>query len=231
MKRAAACLSLLSLAGPADAACRLALLLALDVSSSVDQYEDKLQRQGLAAALVAPEVQAGFFAMADPVAIAVFEWSGRYNQEILLNWTLINTPADLTRVASTISASRRSHNEFPTALGHALGFAANMLGAAPRCATQTIDVAGDGQNNEGFGPQLAYREFDFGDTVVNGLVVNAADFEAETQLIEFYKTEVLRGPGAFLEIAQGFQDYERAMRRKLERELSVPVFGGLTVGE
>ena len=56
----------------------------------------------------------------------------------------------------------------------------------------------------------------------------AADFEAETQLIDFYRNEVLLGPEAFLEVAQGFEDYERAMRRKLERELSVPVFGALT---
>ena len=102
-----------------------------------------------------------------------------------------------------------------------------MLDRAPVCATRTIDMAGDGQNNEGFGPKQAYREFNFEGVVVNGLVVNAADFEAETLLIEFYQEQVLHGPGAFLEIAQGFEDYERAMRRKLERELSVPVFGAL----
>ena len=231
MRRPATALALLSLAAPAEAGCRLALLLALDVSSSVDQYEDGLQRQGLAAALMAPEVQTAFFGLADPVALAAFEWSGRYNQEILLNWTPIESPEILSQVAAQISGSRRSHNEFPTALGHALAFGSQMLAEAPTCATQTIDVAGDGQNNEGFGPQLAYREFAFGNTIVNGLVVNAADFEAETQLIEFYKTEVLRGPGAFLEVAQGFEDYERAMRRKLERELSVPVFGALSAGD
>ncbi len=211
---------------PANA-CRLALLLALDVSSSVDQYEDNLQRQGLAAALVAPEVQTAFFGLADPVALAVYEWSGRYNQEVLLNWTMIDSPAALQDAAARISASRRSHSEFPTAMGYALGFASGMFDTAPVCATRTIDMAGDGQNNEGFGPLLAYKEFPFEGVVVNGLVVNAADFEAETELIEFYRTQVLRGPGAFLEVAQGFEDYERAMRRKLERELSVPVFGDM----
>jgi hypothetical protein len=60
---------------------------------------------------------------------------------------------------------------------------------------------------------------------VNGLVINGADFEAETGLIGFYKGHVIRGPGAFVEVAQGFEDYERAMRRKLERELSPPVLG------
>lgn len=208
-------------------ACRLALLLAVDVSSSVDQYEDKLQRQGLAAALISPEVQTAFFGLADPVALGVYEWSGRYNQEILLDWTIIDSPAALELASKSISQSRRSHNEFPTAMGYALGFGSEMLRRAPNCVNRTIDMAGDGQNNEGFGPLLAYEEFPFDGVVVNGLVVNAADFEAETELITFYQTQVLRGPGAFLEVAQGFEDYERAMRRKLERELSVPVFGSV----
>ncbi|MEO9820674.1 MAG: DUF1194 domain-containing protein [Paracoccaceae bacterium] len=208
-------------------ACRLALLLAIDVSSSVDQYEDSLQRQGLAAALLSSEVQTAFFGLADPVALGAYEWSGRYNQKILLDWSVIDSPASLELASASIAQSRRGHSEFPTAMGFALGFGAEMLQRAPNCKKQTIDMAGDGENNEGFGPLLAYQEFPFDGVVVNGLVVNAADFEAETELITFYQTQVLRGPGAFLEVAQGFEDYERAMRRKLERELSVPVFGAV----
>ena len=88
-------------------------------------------------------------------------------------------------------------------------------------------MAGDGQNNEGFGPQLAYTEFPFGDVTVNGLVVNAAEFEAEVELVDYYQNQVLHGPGAFLIIANGFRDYERAMRIKLERELTPPAIGQL----
>ncbi|WP_366942598.1 DUF1194 domain-containing protein [uncultured Tateyamaria sp.] len=205
----------------------MALLLALDVSSSVDATEDQLQRGGLVSALTAPEVQAAFFASDDPVALAVYEWSGRYNQEVVLDWLLIDSPAALLRAAETVAASERSHNEFPTAMGYALGYGAEMLGRAPQCLYKTIDMAGDGQNNEGFGPLLAYREFPFRDVTVNGLVVNAAEFASETQLISFYQNEVLWGPGAFMEVAQGFEDYERAMRRKLERELTPPVIGAL----
>jgi hypothetical protein len=221
-------LALICAASPA-AACRLALVLALDVSSSVDATEDQLQRGGLVSALTAPEVRAAFFASDDPVAVAVYEWSGRYNQEVVLDWMLIDSPAALLAAAETIAASKRSHNEFPTAMGYALGYAANMLQRGPRCLYRTIDMAGDGQNNEGFGPQLAYREFPFSDVTVNGLVVNAAEFASETQLIAYYQNEVLWGPGAFLEVAQGFEDYERAMRRKLERELTPPIIGGLAV--
>ncbi|WP_299373658.1 DUF1194 domain-containing protein [uncultured Tateyamaria sp.] len=228
MVRAAAILAACCVASPA-LACRLALLLALDVSSSVDATEDRLQRGGLVAALTAPEVQAAFFANDMPVALAVYEWSGRYNQEVVLDWLLIDSPAALVVAAETVAASVRSHSEFPTAMGYALGFGAEMLARAPRCLRQTIDMAGDGQNNEGFGPQLAYREFAFDEVTVNGLVVNAAEFTSETMLIEFYEKEVLRGPGAFLEVAQGFEDYERAIRRKLERELTPPVIGSVAV--
>ena len=113
-------------------------------------------------------------------------------------------------------------------MGYALGYGAGMITRGPKCLYQTIDVAGDGQNNEGFSPAQAYAEFPFEGVTVNGLVVNGADFEAETGLIAFYKGQVIRGPGAFVEIAQGFEDYERAMRRKLERELTPPVIGFVT---
>lgn len=205
--------------------CRLALVLALDVSSSVDAKEDALQRGGLVAALAAPEVKAAFFATDQPVALAAFEWSGRYNQEVLLDWTLIENPQDLLDSANVIENSRRSHNDFPTAMGYALGFGAGMLQRAPPCLYKTMDISGDGQNNEGFGPTSAYAEFPFEGVTVNGLVVNGADYEAETGLVAFYKSQVLHGPGAFIEIAQGFEDYTRAMRRKLERELTPPILG------
>lgn len=210
-------------------ACRLALLLAVDVSSSVDAAEDQLQRGGIVSALIAPEVQNAFFASDVPVALGIYEWSGRYNQEVLLDWVIINTPADLLAAAETVADSKRSHNDFPTAMGYALGFGAKMLARAPQCDTKKLDMAGDGQNNEGFGPQAAYREFPFDDVTVNGLVVNGADFEAETGLIAFYEGQVMHGPGAFIVVAQGFDDYARAMRRKLVRELSLPILGGLTL--
>lgn len=205
--------------------CRLALLLAIDISSSVDAQEDALQRGGLAAALQAPEVAKAFFSADQHVALAIYEWSGRYNQQVLLNWTVIDSVPTLMSAAQSLAVSRRSHNDFPTAMGHALGFGAGMLERAPACTYQTLDMAGDGQNNDGFSPTQAYAHFPFEGVTVNGLVVNGADFEAETGLIAFYKSQVIRGPGAFLEVAQGFADYERAMRRKLERELLPPVIG------
>lgn len=221
---------LATLGAAADARCRLALLLAIDVSSSVDAAEDALQRRGLAAALLAPEVQQAALSGAAPVAIAAYEWSGRYNQELLVDWTLLDGAAALTRVAATIGRSTRSQDDFPTAMGYALGFGAGLFRDAPACDRLTLDMAGDGENNEGFGPAQAYANFPFDQVVVNGLVVNAGEFEAETGLIDFYRRDVLRGAGAFLEIANGFDDYERAMRRKLEREMRPRILGGTSAG-
>lgn len=211
---------------PAQAVeCRLALALAIDVSSSVDAREDALQRSGTVAALTSPTVTQAFFAADLPVALAVYEWSGRYNQEVILDWRIIDSPAALLAAAETVARSTRSHDDFPTAMGYALGFGAELLARAPDCLRKTLDMAGDGQTNEGFPPAAAYREFPFADVTVNGLAVNAADFEGEAGLVAFYRREVIHGPGAFLIVAEGFEDFERAMTRKLERELAPPAIG------
>ena len=86
-----------------------------------------------------------------------------------------------------------------------------------------IDVSGDGVNNQGFGPDLAYKHFPFDNITVNGLVIEGHD----QQVTQYYRREVLRGPGAFLEIAQGFEDFERAMSRKLYREINDLMLGAL----
>ncbi|MFC6686685.1 DUF1194 domain-containing protein [Jhaorihella thermophila] len=207
---------------PPAAACRLALVLAMDVSSSVDAREDALQRRGLAAALIAPEVQAAFFSAPEPVALAMFEWSGRDNQRLLIDWRLVATPDDLVAIAQAIGRSVRQSDDYPTAMGYALGYASGLLARAPACLTATVDMAGDGKNNEGFPPPSAYRAFDYGEVTVNGLVI---DDGSVPDIIDYYRTQVLHGPGAFLERAHGFADYETAMRRKLVRELSALAIG------
>ncbi len=210
--------------------CRLALALAMDISTSVDANEDALQRQGLAAALIAPEVTQAFFSSPMPVALAVYEWSGRSTQHVILDWTMIRTRADLLSAATTVQRSVRTDSGSATAMGYALAFGATLMQQAPACLFKTIDLSGDGSNNDGYGPDSAYRHFPFENIVVNGLVINAADFEGELFLIPFFENNVLHGPGAFLEIAQGFEDFERAMRRKLERELAGLQIGALQGG-
>ena len=88
---------------------------------------------------------------------------------------------------------------------------------------RTLDLSGDGVNNEGFPPSLAYENFDFSEITVNGLPITGHD----DTVVTFYANEVVRGPGAFYEVADGFADFERAMRRKLEREMGVRTLGAL----
>lgn len=220
-----AALALVTALAPAQAqACRVALVLALDVSTSVDAREDRLQREGLANALVAPEVAEAILGGSQPVALHAFEWSGQYAQTTLLDWALIRTPEDLASAAEGIRLSTRGDGDHPTALGAALLRAALSFKDAPDCDFRKIDVSGDGANNHAFPPSSAYRALDFSGITVNGLVIGG---EADTAaVVDHYRSEVLRGPGAFLEIAEGFEDYERAMRRKLVRELESRAVGG-----
>ena len=203
----------------------MALILALDVSNSVDETEDQLQRLGLADALLAEAVQDAFFVSADPVTLAVFEWSGRYNQTTIVDWTAIETPEDLFDAAARVRGSSRAFFEYPTALGHALGHASLMFQDVPNCLFKTIDVSGDGANNDGFPPVNAYGAFEFGDITVNALVINGAGLDPNADLIPYFEAEVIRGPGAFVEEAKGFADYANAMERKLVRDLAVFAIG------
>lgn len=228
VKAGLALLAALAVAGPAHAAehCRLALLLALDVSSSVDEAEDRLQRQGLAAALLSPEVQRAIFEQPNaPVALSVYEWSGRYQQSVVLDWVILRGPADIVGAAETIARSPRSFEDFPTAMGYGIGYAAKRFDAAPPCFFRTLDISGDGITNDGFEPRLAFKYFPLDGVIVNGLVIGGGDDDAG--LLTYYHDEVIRGPGAFVEFATDYSDFERAMRRKLEREMRAQVIGAL----
>ncbi len=228
--RAAAllCAGWLALTGPAAAQeqCRLALLLGMDVSASVDRDEYRLQAEGLAAALIHPSVVEAALSGAGPVALSIYEWSGRFQQDILIDWTLIRSEADLVGIAERVIGAVRSHEDFPTALGYALGFASNHFQTAPPCLFRTLDVSGDGQNNDGFPPAAAYQHFPFEGITVNGLAIGGASRGIE----DYYLAEVIRGPGAFVEYARNHEDFEDAMRRKLERELRVVILGDAAGG-
>ncbi|MGR3514100.1 MAG: DUF1194 domain-containing protein [Paracoccaceae bacterium] len=210
---------LVALLLPAPAlACRLALVLALDASASVDDREYLTQRNGLAAALIAPEVQAAFLSDPAPVALAAFEWSGQWNQHMVLDWRLIRSWADLLAAAEDLSHAERLSTQSPTALGAALGFAAGLLQDGPLCEQQTIDISGDGKNNHGFSAALAYKHFPLDTVTVNALAIGGAT--RLDDLIGYFRVRVIKGPGAFVEQARAYDDFERAMRRKLEREVA-----------
>lgn len=223
--RQAAILAALWIAGGAQAQaapCRLALALALDVSSSVDAGEYELQRRGVAAALNAPEVRYAILAGATGrVALAVYEWSGFHQHKLQLDWMVLSDGAAIDRAVAALSGMQRSHDKFPTSLGPALGYGATLLANGPDCDRRVIDMSGDGVNNYRYGPREAYRHFPLADVTVNGLVILGDD----PDVLAYYGAEVLHGPDAFLMVADGFAEYRAAMTRKLFREVNDIVLG------
>lgn len=221
-------------------ACRLALVLALDVSSSVDAEEHHLQRQGLAQAMIAPEVVDAFL-LGEPVALYVFEFADQVSQHPLLpGWQMVKSLQDLEHIASAIAvAEERSPDPgyVRTAIGAALAHAALALAEAPDCTARIVDVAGDGANNEGLEPAAAYQIFPFHGVTVNALIIGRVregvgevaewhDLKRYNRLVGSVQRELLHGPGSFWVFANGYEDYQRAMQAKLLRELRLPVVSG-----
>ena len=118
----------------------------------MDQRDYTLQRNGLANAIRSPEVKDAFLASDMPVAIAAYEWSGPRNQRIILDWTLLTSAERMESAADRIESVERFPTGFPTSLGNALSFGAKMLATAPGCERFTVDVSGDGRNNNGQSP-------------------------------------------------------------------------------
>ncbi|MDX8354385.1 DUF1194 domain-containing protein [Cognatiyoonia sp. IB215182] len=233
MIRALACLLIWS--GAAHAACRQALALGLDMSTSVDAVEYRLQLEGLASALQSDAVQEVLFAQPDaPIRIAVFEWSGPPNQTLVLPWTELQTPADLADAVRTIRGHQRITAAPTTAIGAALLYGFALLDAQPDCWKRTLDLSGDGETNTGPRPEDIPSDRTPPGVTVNGLVIGSGNARGDDHrfadikaLSAYYRRNVVRGPGAFVEVALGFEDYAAAMERKLLRELASIAIGQL----
>jgi hypothetical protein len=211
-------------AGPAAGKeCRLALALGFDVSRSVDALDYAIQRDGILAALADQGVRQAMLGRpgAGAVALAIYEWSGRRTQNMILPWATIATEADIDAAAAVFAAHVRDPRGQSTALGHALLFGIALLEDAPDCAGRTLDVSGDGRNNEGMSPAEAYRRRDPGDLTVNALAIGGH----ESDIADYFRREVIRGTGAFVETAASHLDFPPAIRRKLIRELSEQMVG------
>lgn len=231
---------MLALASPAAAEeCRLALALALDVSSSVDTREHGLQRQGLATALVDEEV-VRLFLSDRPVAVYVFEWAGPATQQPLTaGWVLVERRADLAGIAAALLSRPRAgsrHQRQTTAIGAALIHAGSAFAAAPPCPARTVDVSGDGRNNAGLEPRQVYRDHPYERVTVNALVVTGAtpgevDPDGDRLLNAWFLSNVVHGRDAFSIEADGYEDFERAMKAKLLREVRAPEVSGWPSGD
>ncbi|MDG2451892.1 MAG: DUF1194 domain-containing protein [Paracoccaceae bacterium] len=217
----------LSVCATTASACRLALALGLDVSGSVDASEYRLQLNGLSTALLRPAVIESLLATPQtPVEIAVYEWSGPNHQITLVEWHEIKTLADIQRLASDLRMVNRAPANPSTALGTAMQYGAALLRERDHCWALTLDISGDGKSNTGPRPQDVQTSSDFNRITINALVVGGDDLgQADRRQVQigelqsYYDAYVIRGPGAFVETALGFNEYADSMERKLLREL------------
>ena len=214
-------------------ACRQALVLALDVSGSVNAKEYRMQTDGLADALDTPRIR-GLILNGDPapLAVSVFEWSSQNHQGLILPWTDLRTAADLDSVIDVIRTRPMQRQGLKTALGRALQFSQALLAQRPDCWRHTVDISGDGKNNIGPDPAVIKSQGTFRDITVNVLVVTdppsdtpAVQIQSKADLEPYFQRNVIHGPGAFTMLANGFEDYAAAIERKLARELSMPILG------
>ena len=215
MKTAAAAITLLAwLAGIAVAHAEtvdLLLVLAADVSRSIDDAEFNLQRKGYAAAITDPRVLRAIAGGRNhAIAVTFIEWSGAADQNIIVDWTVVRDEEAAGGIAATILAAPR-------------------LAAAPAAADKRIiDVSGDGTNNSGRPVTEARDQAVASGVTVNGLaIINTQanpGYAFHTQppggLPKYYEENVIGGPGAFLLQVENFDTFAEAMTRKLVTEIA-----------
>ena len=221
-----ALLAALLLACPgAEAAERVgaAVVFAVDVSGSVNDERFELQRAGVAAIFTDPGIDQ---IVADGLAVALMEWSDE--PRVVVPWTILRTREEAHALADRIVAEPRPVG-YSTGLSLALLAAADLLDACP-CAPlgRIIDLSGDGPNNGPMSTPLARDAVVARGIQINGLPIVT---KAVPDLAEWYASNVVGGPGAFLEVAQGFEDFARAMRRKFLLEISAATHGSLAKRE
>lgn len=203
---------LLCFASPVRA-CDIALLLALDVSGSVDPAEYALQRDGLALALRDGLVSEALVRAG--AKVAVMQWTGSTRQRITVPWTRIASFDDADRFADQVQSDVRVWRNFSTAIGDALELGAQYFDEVPDCKRKVIDVSGDGRSNEGLEPHGVKPALKAQGITVNGLVIEAS----EDDLTAYYWENVITGEGAFVVTAADFRDYPARIREKLLREI------------
>jgi len=202
----------------------LLLVLAMDVSRSMDQEKFQLQRQGYAAAISDPQVlNAIDSGPHQRIAICFIDWSGPFEQKLVIDWSIIDGPAAAARFADLIVKAPRSFYN-STSIGFAIDFAASQIARAPfEAERRAIDVSGDGTNNSGRDLRF-FRDRAVGKgIIVNGIVIltdiqfaqNPAHTNPPGGIEKYYRDNVIGGPGSFVMVAEDYNSFGRAMVRNL----------------
>jgi hypothetical protein len=220
------------LAAPAraDEPVDLMLVLAADVSRSIDAEKFDLQRKGYAAAIGDPRVIAAITGGARKrIALMFMEWSGLGNEQVVVDWTVIDGPASAKAFADKLLEAPRAFAD-RTSISGAIDFAINQLDKAPYTAERlTIDVSGDGTNN--FGHDVTESR-DAAVTLgvnINGLVIltehpmpwNSAHTNPPGGLAKYYRDNVTGGPGSFVMEARDFHSFGDAILKKMIAEIAL----------
>ncbi len=204
----------------------LSLALAIDISGSIDPDEAKLQREGYVKAFRDPVIVRAILGGPNGrIAVAYYEWSDSWMQKLLIDWTLLDSEASIAAFADhldelPISIARR------TSISGAMRYAVPLFGRSPYEPTRKVlDISGDGSNNDGgLVTDMRYEALKE-KIVINGLPImndrpNPFGFPNEADLDRYYLHCVTGGPRSFVEVARNFDDFPRAVRKKLLQEVA-----------
>ena len=201
------------------------LVLAVDISYSMDPDELALQREGYSRALTSTEfLNALKQGIHGKIAVTYFEWAGAQDQKVIVPWRVIEGPESAGSVASEISQAplRRAAR---TSISGALLFGMNLFeSSGQRGIRRVIDISGDGANNSGPLVVIARDEVLSHGITINGLPVmlkrpsySTMDIE---QLDEYYEDCVIGGPAAFVVPVKDREKFVEAIRTKLVLEIA-----------
>ncbi len=198
----------------------LALLLSIDCSYSVDTREFRLQTDGTAFALRRPEILAAI--KAGPlkrIAIAAVQWSDDKNQRVTVPWTIIETAADIEKLAALVQNQPRYLADGGTSITGLMRYAAGVIATAPVVAERlALDISSDGRNNKGGRPHVVRDQLVHFGITINGLTI-LNEFPTLNRYFERY---IVGGYGSFVMVAKDYDDFRRAIYRKLLKEIIGP---------
>jgi hypothetical protein len=213
----------------ADEEVDLLLVLAVDVSRSIDQTKFLLQRDGYAAAIsnrgVLEAIRSGPH---QRIGLNFVEWSGFGAQKLVIDWTVIDSPDTARRFGDQIVEAPRSFAD-RTSISGGIEFAAAQIARSPlKAPRHIIDVSGDGTNNAGRDVGGARDEAAAKGIIINGLVIlsdsqllfNAEHTNPPGGLEKYYRDNVIGGPGAFVMVAEDFNAFGKAIIKKLIAEIA-----------
>jgi hypothetical protein len=200
------------------------LVLAVDVSRSVDEEEQALQFSGYAAAFRDPKLMEGICGgPCGQIAVTLFTWSDWHIQEHLVPWMKIDSARAGEAVAAAIDAAPR-RTWLYTSISGAIDYSTRLFGQGYEGTRKVVDISGDGVNNSGRPVGDARADALAQGIVLNGLAVLDKSPQpwasGQPPLDDYYRNEVIGGPGAFLMVAEGFDAFETAVKRKIIREIA-----------